>query len=257
MAKVVSLKATARARSSKGAARAERREGRVPGVVYGGKTEPQLVSFVYNELWKHVETGRFLSTLVDLDIGEEKVRTIPRDIQFDPIRDHVIHVDFLRLGAGQRISVEVPVHFSNHEASPGLKRGGVLNIVRHEIDLYCPADAIPDQIEIDLTGREIGDSIHISAIQLPEGVTPTIATRDFTIATIAGVGAEAEPEAAATTAEAPAAGAKGAAAPAKGGAAPAAGAKGAAAPAAGAKGAAAPAKGGAAPAAKPAGDKKK
>ena len=253
MAKVVSLKATARVRGSKGAARAERREGRVPGVVYGGRTEPQLVSFVYNELWKHVETGRFLSTLVDLDIGEEKVRTIPRDIQFDPIRDHVIHVDFLRLGAGQRISVEVPVHFSNHEASPGLKRGGVLNIVRHEIDLYCPADAIPDQIEIDLTGREIGDSIHISAIQLPEGVTPTIATRDFTIATIAGVGAETEPAAAAATAEAPAAPAKGAAAPAKGAAAPA---KGAAAPA---KGAAAPAaaKGGAAPAAPAAGGKKK
>lgn len=258
MAKVVSLKATARARSSKGAARAERREGRVPGVVYGGKKDPQLVSFVYNELWKHVETGRFLSTLVDLDIGEEKVRTIPRDIQFDPIRDHVIHVDFLRLGAGQRISVEVPVHFSNHEASPGLKRGGVLNIVRHEIDLYCPADAIPDQIEIDLTGREIGDSIHISAVTLPDGVTPTIATRDFTIATIAGVGAEAEPEAAAATAEAPAAAAKGGAAPAagaKGAAAPAAGAKGGAA--APAKGGAAPAKGSAAPAGKPAGDKKK
>jgi large subunit ribosomal protein L25 len=246
MAKVVSLKATARARSSKGAARAERREGRVPGVIYGGKKEPQLVSFAYNELWKYVETGRFLSTLVDLEMGEEKVRTIPRDIQFDPIRDHVIHVDFLRLGAGQRISVEVPVHFSNHEASPGLKRGGVLNIVRHEVELYCPADAIPDQIEIDLTGREIGDSVHISAVKLPEGVSPTITDRDFTIATIAGAGgADPEPEAAAVAAEAPAAAAKGAA-PAKGAAAPA---KGAAAPAAAAKGAA--------PAAKPAGDKKK
>jgi large subunit ribosomal protein L25 len=224
-------------------------------VIYGGKTEPQLVSFVYNELWKHVETGRFLSTLVDLDVAGEKVRTIPRDVQFDPVRDRVIHVDFLRLGAGQRISVEVPVHFSNHEASPGLKRGGVLNIVRHEVEFYCPADAIPDQIEIDLAGREIGDSIHISAIKLPPNVTPVIADRDFTIATIAGAGAaEAEP-AAAAAAEAPAAaaGAKGAAAPAAGakGGAPAAGAKGAAAPAAGGKGGAAPA------AAKPAGDKKK
>ncbi|MFO1090552.1 MAG: 50S ribosomal protein L25/general stress protein Ctc [Hyphomicrobiales bacterium] len=250
MAKVVSLKATARTRSSKGAARAVRREGLVPGVIYGGKAEPQLVSFAYNELWKHVETGRFLSTLVDLEIGGDKVRTIPRDVQFDPVRDHVVHVDFLRLGAGQRISVEVPVHFSNHEASPGLKRGGVLNIVRHEIDLYCPADSIPDQIEIDLTGLEIGHSIHISAIKLPEGVKPAVAERDFTIATIAGTVAEEVEPAAAAAAEAPAAGAKPGAAPAA-----AAGAKGAAAPAAaaGGKGAAAPAA-----AAKPAGgDKKK
>src|ERR1700754_3058412 len=150
MAKVISLQASARKGGSKGAVRAARRDGQVPGVIYGGEKEPQAVALDYKELWKAVETGRFLSTLVDVEIGGEKVRAIPRDIQFDVVRDRVIHVDFLRLGAGQRISVAVPVHFSNHEASPGLKRGGVLNVVRHEVELYCPADSIPEQIEIDL-----------------------------------------------------------------------------------------------------------
>ena len=202
MAKVVSLTATARNSGSKGAARAVRREGLVPGVIYGGDKEPQPVSLAYGPLWKAVETGRFLSTLVEVEVGSEKVRAIPRDIQFDPVKGEVIHVDFLRLGAGQRISVAVPVHFSNHEASPGLKRGGVLNIVRHEIELYCPADAIPEQIEIDLTGWEIGGSIHISHVELPDNVKPVIIDRDFTIATIAGAGGK-EEEVAPTEGEAP------------------------------------------------------
>jgi large subunit ribosomal protein L25 len=188
MAKVISLKASARKAGSKGAVRATRRDGLVPGVIYGGEKEPQLVALPYNELWKAVETGRFLSTLVEVEVGSDKVRAIPRDLQFDVVRDRVIHVDFLRLGAGQRISVAVPVHFSNHEASPGLKRGGVLNIVRHEIELYCPADNIPEQIEIDLAGWEIGGSIHISHVKLPPNVHPVIADRDFTVATIAGAG---------------------------------------------------------------------
>jgi large subunit ribosomal protein L25 len=211
MAKVISLKASARKGGSKGAARATRRDGLVPGVIYGGEKEPQLVALAYNDLLKAVETGRFLSTLVDVELGGEKVRAIPRDLQFDVVRDRVIHVDFLRLGAGQRISVAVPVHFSNHEASPGLKRGGVLNIVRHEIDLYCPADSIPEQIEIDLAGWEIGGSIHISHVKLPSNANPVIADRDFTIATIAGAGGgqeevttEAEETAAAAPAEVPA-----------------------------------------------------
>jgi large subunit ribosomal protein L25 len=205
MAQVISLKASARKAGSKGAARAARRDGLVPGVIYGGEKEPQLVALAYNELWKAVESGRFLSTLVDVEVGGDKVRAIPRDLQFDVVRDRVIHVDFLRLGAGQRISVAVPVHFSNHEAAPGLKRGGVLNVVRHDVELYCPADAIPEQIEIDLTGWEIGGSIHISHVKLPPNVQPVIADRDFTIATIGGAGggqeeAPAVAEAAAATA---------------------------------------------------------
>lgn len=185
MAKTIQLAATARDRAGKGAARAARREGRVPAVIYGDKKDPQIISVSYHELWPHVQTGRFLSTLVEVSVDGAPVRAIARDIQFDPVRDQVIHVDFLRLGAGARIAVEVPVHFLNQETAPGIKRGGVLNVVRHEVELYCPADAIPDELVIDLAGLEIGDSIHISHVALPEGTTPVIAGRDFTIATIA------------------------------------------------------------------------
>lgn len=251
MSKIIKLKATARGGAGKGAARAVRREGRIPGVVYGDKKEPQNISFAYNELQPHVNTGRFMSTLVDLEVDGTVVRAIPRDIQFEPVRDFISHVDFLRLGKGARIHVEVPVHFKNHLDSPGIKKGGVLNIVRHEIDLYCPADFIPDEILIDLTGLEIGQSIHISAVKLPENVTPAIRERDFTIATIAAPAGLKEEETAAAdapAAEVPATAQK--APPAAPGAAPAAGkdAKAGAAPAG--KAAAA------APAAK-AGDKKK
>ncbi|MGE3875532.1 MAG: 50S ribosomal protein L25/general stress protein Ctc [Parvibaculaceae bacterium] len=255
MSKIIKLKATARGRAGKGAARAVRRQGLVPGVVYGDKKEPQNISFAYNELQPHVNTGRFMSTLVDLEVDGTVVRAIPRDIQFEPVRDFISHVDFLRLGKGARIHVEVPVHFKNHADSPGIKKGGVLNIVRHEIDLYCPADFIPEEILIDLTGLEIGASVHIDAVKLPENVTPAIREKDFTIATIAAPAGlkEEEEEAAAASeaaaAEVPATAQKApAAAP---GAAPAAGkdAKAAAAPAAGKA---------AAPAAKDAkGDKKK
>jgi large subunit ribosomal protein L25 len=204
MSKIITLKATARGRAGKGAARAVRREGRIPGVVYGDKKEPQNISFAYNELQAHVNTGRFMSTLVDLEVDGAVVRAIPRDIQFEPVRDFISHVDFLRLGKGARIHVEVPVHFKNHLESPGIKKGGVLNIVRHEIDLYCPADFIPDEIMIDLTGLEIGDSVHIDAVKLPENVTPAIREKDFTIATIAAPAGlkEAEEEAAAAAAAA-------------------------------------------------------
>jgi large subunit ribosomal protein L25 len=204
MSKIIKLKATARGRAGKGAARAVRREGRIPGVVYGDKKEPQNISFTYNELQPHVNTGRFMSTLVDLEVDGTVVRAIPRDIQFEPVRDFISHVDFLRLGKGARIHVEVPVHFKNHIESPGIKKGGVLNIVRHEIDLYCPADFIPDEILIDLTGLEIGDSVHIDAVKLPENVTPAIREKDFTIATIAAPAGlkEAEEEAAAAAAAA-------------------------------------------------------
>lgn len=252
MSKIIKLKATARGGAGKGAARAVRRQGLVPGVVYGDKKEPQNISFVYNELQPHVNTGRFMSTLVDLEVDGQVVRAIPRDIQFEPVRDFISHVDFLRLGKGARIHVEVPVHFKNHADSPGLKKGGVLNIVHHEIDLYCPADFIPDEILIDLAGLEIGQSIHIDAVKLPENVSFAFREKDFTVATIAApAGLKEEETAAAETpsAEVPATAQK--APPAAPGAAPAAGkdAK-AAAPAAGKDAKAA------APAAK-AGDKKK
>lgn len=249
MSKIIKLKATARGGAGKGAARAVRRQGLVPGVVYGDKKEPQNISFVYNELQPHVNTGRFMSTLVDLEVDGTVVRAIPRDIQFEPVRDFISHVDFLRLGKNARIHVEVPVHFKNHADSPGIKKGGVVNIVRHEIDLYCPADFIPDEIMIDLTGLEIGQSIHISSVTLPENVTPAIRERDFTIATIAAPAGLKEEETAAAeapVAEVPATAQK--APPAAPGSAPAAGKD--------AKAGAAPAGKAAAPAAK-AGDKKK
>lgn len=223
MSKIVQLKAAARGRAGKGAARAVRREGRVPGVLYGDKKEPQNISFAYGDLQPHVNTGRFMATLVDLDVDGTVVRAIPRDVQFEPVRDFITHVDFLRLGPNARIHVEVPVHFRNQEQSPGLKRGGVLNIVRHEIDLYCPADFIPEEIVVDLTGLEIGQSVHISAVQLPANVAPVIRDRDFTIATIAAAAgmkeAEEEAAAAAESAEVPASAQKAPGAPAAGAAA--------------------------------------
>jgi large subunit ribosomal protein L25 len=232
MAKAVSLKAEARDRAGKGAARFVRRQGLVPAVVYGDRKEPKLVSLRYGDLLPHVSTGRFTATLVDLDLDGETVRVIPRDVQFEPVRDFIIHVDFLRLGKDARIRVEVPVHFRNHEASPGLKAGGVLNIVRHEIEFFCPADNIPEEVIVDLTGLHIGQSVHVTQVKLPDGVQPTIAERDFTIATIAAAAAvpvEEEAEAAPAPTEVPAIAQK---APAEGQAAPApAGKEAAAAPA--------------------------
>jgi large subunit ribosomal protein L25 len=151
MSQTVNITAASRDRAGKGAARAIRREGRVPGVIYGDKKDPQLVSLEYRELMKQVQTGRFLSTLVDIDVDGTKVRAIPRDVQFDPVRDFIIHVDFLRLGKGAKIAVQVPVHFVNEDASKGLKRGGVLNVVRHEVEVNCPADEIPDGFSTSAT----------------------------------------------------------------------------------------------------------
>lgn len=185
MSQTVNINAASRDRAGKGAARAIRREGRVPGVIYGDKKDPQLVSLDYRELMKHVQTGRFLSTLVDIDVDGSKVRAIPRDVQFDPVRDFIVHVDFLRLGKDAKIAVEVPVHFINEEVSKGIKRGGVLNVVRHAVEVMCPVDEIPEQFEIDLTGWDVGESIHASALKLPAGISFTITDRDFTIASIA------------------------------------------------------------------------
>ncbi len=185
MAENLKLTAQARDRAGKGVARALRREGRVPAVIYGDKKSPDLISLGYNEVMHLWNKGSFLSSLVDLEINGKSQRVLPRDVQLDPVRDFVLHVDFLRLRKGATIAVEVSVNFTNGEESPGIKRGGVLNIVRHEIELNCPAESIPTSIEIDLTGLDIGDSVHISSVKLPDGVTPTITDRDFTIATMA------------------------------------------------------------------------
>ncbi len=193
MSEIRGLKASQRTRGSKGVARAVRREGLVPAIIYGEKLPPEAISLDSGTLQRQLQTGRFQTTLFDIEVGGNKIRVLPRDVQFDRVRDFPIHVDFLRLSADSKIAVEIPVQFINEEESPGLKRGGVLNIVRHEVELECPAAAIPDQIIIDLTGLDIGDSLHVSSVELPNGVTPTITDRDFTIATIAspaGLGSE-------------------------------------------------------------------
>ncbi len=181
----VSLKATARQRVGKGAARAERRAGRIPAVIYGGKEPATPITLDHKEISLKIRGGHFLTTVFEIDVDGTTIQALPRDFQLDPVKDFPVHVDFLRLTKGAKISVEIPVHFVNEEASPGIKRGGVLNVVRHEVEVMAPADAIPEQIVADLTGLDIGDSLHISAIALPEGVTPTITDRDFTVATIA------------------------------------------------------------------------
>jgi large subunit ribosomal protein L25 len=231
MAQQVSeIKASARPRAGTGGARAIRREGRVPAIIYGDGTEPQNVAVDFADLFKLIGRGKFLSTVFDLNIDGKKSRVIPREVQVDPVKDLPVHVDFQRVGASGKIRVNVPVKFINETLSPGLKRGGVLNIVRHEVEVICPADAIPSVFEFNLEGLEIGRSIHISAVKMPEGVRPTITNRDFTVATIAGhrVEEEVKPtEAAAAEGAAPAA--EGAAPAAGGDAKAAAGKEGAAA----------------------------
>lgn len=179
------LKAEARERVGKGSARQVRRNGRVPAVIYGDKKPPKSITLPYKEVYKKIQEGGFLTTLATIDVDGEKYRVLPKDFQMEPVRDFLIHVDFLRIGRNTVVTVNIPVHFANEEESPGLERGGVLNIVRHEIEFTCPATSIPDFIEIDLTGLDIGDSVHISTVKLPEGVEPTITDRDFTIATVA------------------------------------------------------------------------
>jgi large subunit ribosomal protein L25 len=184
MSDSLTLSATLRDRAGKGASRALRREGRVPAVIYGNKKEPQAIHIAERELNKLLGTGHFMNSIVEVEIDGKKVVTLPKDVAFHPVSDRALHVDFLRIAKGATVEVAVPVVFTNEEASPGLKRGGVLNVVRHELELVCDATDIPDQIEVDVTGTEIGDSIHISAVTLPKGSTSAITDRDFTIATI-------------------------------------------------------------------------
>jgi large subunit ribosomal protein L25 len=185
MSEVISLNVTPRERAGKGAARAVRRAGLVPAVVYGEKQPPALIALEPRALGRVLNKSGFFATLFDLEMDGKKHRVIPRDVQFDPVTDQPIHADFMRVGANTRLTVNVPVHFRNQEAAPGIKRGGVLNIVRHEIEVVCSPDNMPHSIDIDLTGLEIGDGIHISMVKLPDGVRPYITDRDFTIATVA------------------------------------------------------------------------
>src|SRR3954468_11369709 len=235
MAAVESVSAEARDRAGKGAARESRRNGRVPAVIYGDKKEPTLISLDPKEIDRHIHKKTFYATLLDLDVKGAKHRVLPRDVQFDPVTDRTLHVDFQRIGKDTKVHVNVPVVVRNEAASPGIKRGGVLNIVRHEIEFICSPDAIPQSVEVDLTGLEIGGSIHIHSVKLPENATLAVRERDFTVVSIgAPTGLKAEQqEAAEKAAAAAAAGPVAAAAP---GAAPAAGAPaaGGAAPAAGA-----------------------
>jgi large subunit ribosomal protein L25 len=201
MADMVELKAEKRATTGSAAARQMRKSEIIPAIIYGGSEAPQNISIARRSVWRQVETGHFLSTVYMLDLEGEKIRVIPRDVQLDPVRDFPLHVDFMRVSASSRLDVEVMVHFVDEDKSPGLKRGGVLNIVRHEIELTCPADAIPESIEVSLAGLDIGDSVHISAVKLPANAVPTITDRDFTIATIASSSAmkpEAQEEVATT-----------------------------------------------------------
>ena len=184
MSEALTLAAEARERAGKGASRALRREGRVPAVVYGGKEEPLSISVEERVLQRMLGTGHFTNSIVMLEVGGKKVRTLPKDVHFHPVSDRPLHVDFLRLSKDATVEVSVPVLFINEDDSPGLKRGAVLNIVRHELELICDADKIPDDIRIDVAGLDVGDSIHISSVTLPAGSVSAITDRDFTIATI-------------------------------------------------------------------------
>jgi large subunit ribosomal protein L25 len=184
MSDALTLPAETRERAGKGASRVLRREGRVPAVIYGGKEQPLPIHVEAKELVRQLGTGHFMNSIVMIDVGGKSVRTLPKDVAFHPVTDRPLHVDFLRLAKDAKIQVAVPVVFVNEEASPGLKKGGVLNVVRHELELVCESDKIPDEIQIDVTGLEVGDSIHISNVTLPAGSESAITDRDFTIATV-------------------------------------------------------------------------
>lgn len=183
MASVRELKATKRERAGTGGARAERRAGRIPGVVYGDGKDPLAISLDFREVRLRIFAGHFLTSIYDLEIDGTKQRVIPRDYQLDPVKDFPIHVDFMRLGVGATIRVNVPVHVRNADISPGVKRGGTVNIVTHTVELRCPADAIPESIDVDLADLDLASSIHLNDIELPPNVRP-IGAADATLVTI-------------------------------------------------------------------------
>jgi len=202
MSEQLTLPAEARDRAGKGASRALRREGRVPAVVYGEKKEPLSIHVEEKLLSKMLSTGHFMNSVVMIDLSGKPHRTLPKAIDFHPVTSRPVHVDFLRIGEHTKVTVAVPVRFDNEEASPGLKRGGVLNVVQHELQIVCDAAHIPEEIHIALDGLEIGDSIHISEVKLPNGVNAANQDEDFTVATIVAPSAmKAEEEVAAPAGE--------------------------------------------------------
>ena len=230
MVETVKLAAQPRERAGKGASRAVRREDRVPAVVYGEKQAPELVSLDPRDVVREMHKTGFFTRVFDIEVGGRAIRALARDVQFHPVTDKPEHVDFMRVSDTTRIRVAVPVRFANADKAPGIKRGGVLNVVAHDIEVFCTISTIPRMIEVDLSGLDINDSVHISSIKLPEGVKPTIA-RDFTVAAIGAptvMKSDEEAAEAAARAAASAASAAAAAAPADG-AKPAAGAAPAAA----------------------------
>ena len=184
MSEQLTLAAETRGQVGKGASRSLRREGRVPAVIYGDKKEPVSIHLEEKALMRALMTGHFMNSTVILDVAGTPALTLPKDVAFDPVTDRPVHVDFLRIGEHSTVTVQVPVRFINEDASPGIKRGGVLNIVRHDLELICDASEIPEQMDISLDGLDIGDSIHISSIKLPKGSKSAIDDRDFTIATV-------------------------------------------------------------------------
>jgi large subunit ribosomal protein L25 len=184
MSEQLTLSAETRERAGKGASRVLRREGRVPAVVYGNNEEPLSIHLEEKALVKALSTGHFMNSVVMIDAGGAPARTLPKDVQFHPVTDRPLHVDFLRISEHSKVQVAVPIRFVDEEGSKGLKRGGVLNSVRHELELVCDAAEIPEEIQISLAGLDIGDSIHISHVKLPAGSESAITDRDFTIATI-------------------------------------------------------------------------
>ncbi|MDJ0931572.1 50S ribosomal protein L25/general stress protein Ctc [Breoghania sp.] len=208
MAHTYELEATLRGHVEKGSARALRRDGKIPAVIYGGNEDPLPIAIGIKETTLKLHAGGFMTQIATITVDGKKERVLARDYQLDPVRDFLVHVDFLRVGANTRLTVDVPVHFINEEQSSGIKRGGVLNVVRHTVELECPASEIPESIKVDLSGLDINDSAHISSVTLPENVTPAITDRDFTIATIAapaGLKDEAEGEGEAEESAAPSA----------------------------------------------------
>jgi len=194
-----SLEATIRNSKTKGDLSSLRRKGEVPAIIYGGSEESQKISLSKKQIQNLIDQENFLSNIVSLNVENNKISVLPRDISFDPISDDPIHVDFLRIVKGAKIILEIPVKFINNEDCPGLKRGGVLNIVRRKVELKCPTENIPTELVVDLEGLEIGASIKISSIELPENVKPTIQGRDFVIATVAAPTVFKEPEKAVET----------------------------------------------------------
>ena len=185
MTNVPAFAAQIRDRAGKGAARATRREGRVPGVIYGDNQDPVLISLDPIELMKQINVAGFFARVYEVDVAGEKYRVLARDLQLDPVSEQPIHIDLMRFGAATRVNVDIQVNFENEDKCPGLRMGGVLNVVRFMVELRCRPDNIPETLTADLSGLEIGDSLHISAIELPEDVELTITDRDFTVATIA------------------------------------------------------------------------